>query len=149
VSAAAVTFGVRFAGALLALAVVGCGSPSGPLRLDYQGDDAGREAAELAATEWRETCGADVRLDPTGIPLAETEEGVPAGSGGATHEVGERAVWIHFRPGGDVRAKVAHEIGHALGLPHTAPGVADLMATEDTGVRHVTEADCSALARLR
>ena len=84
-------------------------------------------------------------LDLAGIPLAESDEGVPAGSGGATHEVGSRAVWIHFRAGGDTRAKVAHEIGHALGLPHTAPGVADLMAAGDTGVRHVTAADCSAL----
>ena len=134
-----------FALAAALLVLAGCGSADGPLRLAYQGDDAGREAAELAAAEWRDTCGADVALDLAGIPLAESDEGVPAGSGGATHEVGSRAVWIHFRAGGDTRAKVAHEIGHALGLPHTAPGVADLMAAGDTGVRHVTAADCSAL----
>ena len=135
--------------AVAALLLAGCASADGPLRLAYQGDDAGREAAELAAAEWRDTCGADVRLDPAGIPLAESDEGVPVGSGGATHEVGERAVWIHFRPGGDTQAKIAHEIGHGLGLPHTAPGVADLMAAEDTGVRHVTSADCAALVSVR
>lgn len=139
--------------ALLALALPACGwERPDELVLDVQ-DENLVEFAEQAAHAWN-ACGAAVRVrlatDGTGVPL---RYGGPfAGAHGYT----VRRAWPSFDVGeplaievervlmyDDQQTIVSHEIGHALGLDHTAGGVmAKRPALEDT---LPGPSDCAAL----
>lgn len=135
---------------LLFLILAGCSSMNEgpkPLRLTYSGSAAGRKAAYLAVEEWRLTCGVDVALADGATPLVETDEEIPEGKGGASLTSATfEPKWIHIRPRYPYRSIYVHEIGHVLGLNHTASGV--MAGGQIPYNARVTEADCLALANV-
>lgn len=139
---------------VLVALLAGCAleRPTGPVLISFEGDTVEElQATELAVREWVETCAEDVRIDPAGIPLTFTEEGIPEGKAGLTQLAGYEPRYIRVLPSAKaLQRTIAHEIGHALQRDHLAPGKVGVMAEGKAGAAmHVTRDDCEApLAEL-
>lgn len=140
--------------ALLALSTASCGRP---LTVDfgYVGSDESFAKAALAAGTWNLTCDYPLIVVHRGKgdwELLETGARIECGEGlsvlGCTRPSDQI---VMFHGGGEwVLPILAHEFGHALGLPHEAEGImrdhagADLMDDGEQTIRSgaISAADC-------
>jgi hypothetical protein len=146
--------------ALLASTLLAC-APSGPIDVGFEGTDEELAAAQAAGAEWNDACGRELVLVHRGeghISLHGQHGRVEGTHAAVTHSHDGDAYEIVFQDDDVNHAPympmIAHEMGHALGLPHTVDGLmsksipngvvgADGRLTQGM----ITQAECDAIQR--
>lgn len=132
---------------VLACLVSGCASPSVEYYSVHGASDVELAAAAEAARWWNDACGRVIIVPTTDDVGMSVHFDKLDTQGRRGRKTGDRVEVYEDPASPDLVEIIAHEMGHALGLRHSEPGVLAIMTPLDT-VGGVKAADVEALRQI-